>query len=290
MKYRLIAIDLDGTLLDSHGRISKENIDAVARARDTGALIVPCTGRSWAESRGPISQLKSAGRDDHDTGIFVGGAIVTRLTDGTTINAADMHTDLATEIVEHLYHGPEAILVFRDANRASHDYLITGQGKLSANSRWWFEHTDVRIHTQNPITPDWLTHTLRIGIVTTTPRMRHIVASLTPRFDGKITFNNFAGIQQPDDPDTMHVLEIFTQGVDKWRGIQWLAQSHNIPVDQIACIGDEINDVAMLKNAGLSIAMANAVPESKAVAKQHTLSNNEHGVAHALNKILSREW
>ncbi len=290
MKYRLIAIDLDGTLLDHHGRISKENLEAVARARATGALIVPCTGRSWAEARGPIAQLKAAGRDDHDTGIFVGGAIVTRLTDGSTMNSADMQSTLASDLVEHLYHGPEAILVFRDANRAKHDYLITGKGKLSANSRWWFEHTDVRIHIQNPITPEWLTHTLRIGVVTTTPRMRIIAASLTPRFDGRISFQSFAGVQQPDDPDTMHVLEIFNSGVDKWRGIQWLAQTHNIPIDQIAAIGDEINDVVMLKNAGLSIAMANAVPESKAVAKQHTLSNKENGVAHALDKILAGEW
>jgi 5-amino-6-(5-phospho-D-ribitylamino)uracil phosphatase len=290
MKYRLIAIDLDGTLLDPHGRISRQNLDAVAKARDTGALIVPCTGRSWAEARGPIAQLKDAGRDDHDTGIFVGGAIVTRLTDGSTINSADMDGTLAVDLVEHLYHGPEAILVFRDANRAKHDYLITGHGKLSANSRWWFEHTDVRIHIQNPITPDHLTHTLRIGVVTTTKRMHVIAASLKPRFDGRITFQSFAGVQKPEDPDSMHVLEIFAPGVDKWRGIKHLAETHNIPVNQIAAIGDEINDVAMLKNAGLSVAMANAVPESKAVAKQHTLSNHEHGVAHALNKILAGEW
>ncbi len=290
MKYRLIALDLDGTLLDHHGRISKENLDAIAKARETGALIVPCTGRSWAEARGPIAQLKAAGRDDHDTGIFVGGAIVTRLTDGSTLNSADMDATLAVELVEHLYHGPEAILVFRDANRAKHDYLITGHGKLSANSRWWFEHTDVRIHIQNPITPDFLTHTLRIGVVTTTPRMRAIAASLSPRFDNRITFQSFAGVQKPEDPDTMHVLEIFTQGVDKWRSIKHLADIHNIPTDQIAAIGDEINDVTMLKNAGLSVAMANAVPESKAVAKQHTLSNKEHGVAHALHKMLNHEW
>ena len=58
----------------------------------------------------------------------------------------------------------------------------------------------------------------------------------------------------------------------------------------MAAIGNDINDVAMLKGAGLGIAVANAIDEARAASHRHTLSNEEHGVAHAIDRILAGEW
>ena len=90
--------------------------------------------------------------------------------------------------------------------------------------------------------------------------------------------------------ESMHVLEIFGWGVDKWRGLRWLADQRGLDASQVAVIGDEVNDVAMLESAGCGIAMGNAIDAVKAVADRVTLDHHENGVGHAIQKLLSGEW
>jgi hydroxymethylpyrimidine pyrophosphatase-like HAD family hydrolase len=88
----------------------------------------------------------------------------------------------------------------------------------------------------------------------------------------------------------LHILEVFDRRASKWSAIQWLAHQRGIDVKRICAIGDEINDLPMIAQAGLGVAMGNAIGAVKAAAGRRTLPNDQAGVAHALRQVLSGAW
>ncbi|MCX5662840.1 MAG: HAD-IIB family hydrolase [Planctomycetota bacterium] len=285
MRYRMIGIDMDGTLLDRRGRVSEENRAAIAQAQAAGVVVVPCTGRAWSEASPLLRDVSGL-----DRGVFVGGAAVSEIATGRSLDLAVFEPHVAMELVDALFHLPEAVLVFQDAALAGHDYLVTGRGELSANTRWWFEFTKATPVFKATVTQEDLRHALRIGIVSDTGRMEAVTRDMRERFASRVVMQSFAAVQMPGTTGAMHVLEIFASGVDKWRGLRWLADQMGIEAEAVAAIGDEINDVAMIQAAGCGIAMGNAVPAVKAVADHVTLDCAEAGVAHAIRKLLSGAW
>lgn len=285
MNYHLIGIDLDGTLLNRAGRPSAENLAAIGAAHDAGALVVPCTGRAWIESKRALAGLASL-----EIGVFVGGAAVTSIQTGAALDISTIEPHLAMELVRYLWDLPEAVLAFRDFNLTGHDYLVTGAGSLSANTEWWFQATKARVQFQREITPEDLHHTLRVGIVATEPRMNEVTARLRRDFAGRIVMQSFQAVQMPDPAQSVHVLEVFGWGVDKWRGLRWIADQRGIEPSRVAVIGDEVNDIAMMQGAGCGIAMGNAIDAVKAIARHTTLDCDHNGVAHAITRLMSGEW
>jgi Cof subfamily protein (haloacid dehalogenase superfamily) len=81
-------------------------------------------------------------------------------------------------------------------------------------------------------------------------------------------------------------IEIMDTNGHKGNGIKVMAEYYNIPIENTVAIGDNFNDVPMLEVAGLSVAMGNADPSVKEIADVVTLTNNEHGVAHAIEKYV----
>jgi hypothetical protein len=94
--------------------------------------------------------------------------------------------------------------------------------------------------------------------------------------------------------DRIHLLEVFDPQVNKWTAVHRLAMQHHIPRERIACIGDEVNDMAMIEGAaacgGLGIAMGNAIDAVKAAANAQTESFREDGLARAIERILRGVW
>ena len=83
--------------------------------------------------------------------------------------------------------------------------------------------------------------------------------------------------------------EITSQGVNKWNAIEKLIEILNIDKEQVITIGDNANDTMMIENAGMGVIMGNAAPYLKENAKFVTKSNNEDGVAEALEKLILTE-
>ena len=282
MRYRLIAIDLDGTLLDGSGSISHRNRQAIAAAEAEGSLVVPCTGRAWREAKTELAVLPNL-----TVGVFVTGAAVVDLPEGRSVDLAMIEPNLAAQIVEHLYDLPDAVLVFREAALAGHDYLVTGRGQLTPNTQWWFERCGSTVsHLEHP-TADDLHHTLRIGVVAGQPRITAVVESLERRFAGRVFSHCFQAIQLAQTGEYMYVLEIFGAGVDKWRGLELIAQERGIEPAQIAAIGDQVNDLTMIRSAGCGIAMGDGVEVVKEAADHVTLDCDADGVAVAVERLLA---
>lgn len=285
MRYRLIAIDLDGTLLCPDGKVSKENRDALHAAHEAGALIVPCTGRGWRESMSVFGAIP-----DVELGVFNTGALVTRLADGMTIDRAAFTTGAAREVVALIAQGDEAVLVFTDPTQTGLDYVVTGRGELTPNTRWWFEKNGLRWDTQRELDDAVMPHIVRVGALAGASRAQAVVSEVQRVMADRVEAFAFEAIQSPDDDEPTHIIECFTAGVTKWRGIQTIASQHGISPHEIAVIGDQINDVPMFEQAGCAVAMGNAIPAIKDSAHYHTLKNDEHGVAHAIEKMLEGSW
>jgi hydroxymethylpyrimidine pyrophosphatase-like HAD family hydrolase len=195
---------------------------------------------------------------------------------------------LALEIVEFLDHGQDAVLVLLDPEPTGLDYLVTAAEHLTANTRWWFDTIGAQVRYVDRPSVDDMHHALRVGLVAPPVRMPPIQQSLEEHFGSDIFVQHFMGVGDKNDP--VHVLEVFATGVSKWAGLQWLAERRDIEADQVAAIGDEINDVQMIAAAGCGVAMGNAVPAVRQVARYNTATNDEAGVARAIDNMLAGRW
>lgn len=285
MRYGLIAIDLDGTLLCPDGTVSEENRDALQAAHEAGALVIPCTGRGWGEAKHVLASLP-----DSALGVFNTGAMVSRLCDGSTYRSEAFDKETASAVIDLLCQGDEAVLVYTDPDETGYEYVVTGKGKLTTNTRWWFEHNGLRWTQQPTMSDALLKHVVRAGAMALRARADEIGGLVEAQLPGQTTFHAFEAVQEPGFDEPMFILECFKQGVSKWIGIEHIARQHGIGAHEIAVIGDQINDLPMFEKAGCAIAMGNAIPLIKGIAHHQTLGNTEHGVAHAIEKMLGGEW
>lgn len=299
-RYDLIAIDLDGTLLCSRGQVSEANARAIERAARAGVRVSVCTGRGFNECRHVTSRLAGS-----EPVVVAGGAIVSHAETGRTIQRFPMKPNLVRSLVEMLTSHGHAALVLKDPAgedepgiSPGHDYLIVspnGESAIDPITRWWFREHRIKFHIVPTIDldehPD---HTVRVGVCGTRGRTQAAADALKRGFAEEVVFHHFGAVVPGDEKkppdDQVVILEAFDRSVNKWAAIRWLAERHGVAPERIATIGNDVNDVAMLRSAGLGIAMENAIPEARAVARRHTRSNDADGVAHAIDMMLAGDW
>ena len=119
MKYRLLALDLDGTVLRSDGAVAPATIQAIARARSAGLAVALCTGRGLKEAQQVIDTL-------HHTGplVLANGALISDPISRKTLHRATMEPHVSMPVIDALNEGDDAVLVLLDPEVVDHDYLI----------------------------------------------------------------------------------------------------------------------------------------------------------------------
>ena len=283
MKYRMIALDIDGTLLDGSGRLPQQNRKAINRAAEAGVQIVLCTGRGLAETRHVIDDL-----EHHEPVVLACGAHVACGATGKTLHRRPIDPALAHELVHHFDHDRYAVLISPDPEAVDHDYMVVAGHNMTDNTRWWFDNINARVrHVETPSQED-LDHALRIAIVGPPDPMPAIQDSILKRFPQRVEVQHFAAIQQHNE--VLHLLEVFAEGVNKWTALQWMAAARGIDDREIAAIGDQINDLQMIREAGCGVAMSNAADVVRAAADRTTDSNDAAGVARAIDRLLEGRW
>jgi hypothetical protein len=293
-KYDILAMDLDGTLLRSDGTVSPASIAAINRARLAGLRVIVCTGRGWVECRHILEQINQT-----DPVVVAGGAIVAEAQSGRTLHRFSMHEDLVQTAVRALLVRQHAALVLKDPSEAGYEYLVIhGENRLPLDpvTTWWFQRMNVRARFLDSIHQDeHPEHTVRVGACAPSGQLHEIEQTLADIAGSRGVIHNFPAVVAPKEAThhvrgMMHIIELFDADATKWSGINNVARRFNIDPHRIAAIGDEVNDLAMITQAGLGIAMGNAVPRVQAAATRQTATNNEDGLAKAIDKMLEGEW
>jgi hydroxymethylpyrimidine pyrophosphatase-like HAD family hydrolase len=294
-RYDLLALDLDGTLLDPACRVSPRNIRAIRDARAAGMKVAICTGRGLVEcvdALGAIEQEDPVG--------VAGGSIVACPVRRHTLHRFALEPSLVAEATRRLLSHRHPVMVLKDPVHAGYDYLmIVGEENhaLDPVTLWWFEQMKVKVRYAARIEEDeHPEHTVRLGVCGLSSTLAEMKGDMTDAFGGRATMHHFAAVVAPEharrlpDGERLHILEVFAKDSSKWSAVRWIADRAGVRTDRICAIGDEINDVPMIEGAGLGIAMGNAVETVKTAAKRETLRNDEDGVAHAIGRVLDGEW
>ncbi len=292
-RYDLIAIDLDGTLLDSNRRVSPANIAAVHAAREAGIQVVVCTGRGLIESMEAIKAIAQT-----DPVVVAGGSIVSCPVTTQTLHRFSLDPAMVERAVKRLLTHRHAVMILKDPVAAGFDYLIVHgpeRHALDPVTLWWFERMGVRVryvdHLHEDEHPE---HSVRLGVCGLSGVMSGIHGDIHAVFGEDANMHHFPAVLEPEHAaklppgQKLHILEVFDKAANKWAAIRWLAK--DTPAARICAIGDEINDVSMIKGAGLGVAMGNAIPAVRDAAKRHTGSNDEDGVAQAIGRVLDGTW
>ncbi|CAM2750005.1 sugar-phosphatase [Hathewaya histolytica] len=264
--YKLLALDLDGTLLLNDGTISKENIDNIKKARDKGVKIVLATGRPIDGIKRFIKQLDLITEEDYTV----------------TYNGALVQNNLTEEV---LFEKPLSMKDYRELYDLSKGlkvniHALTDQivltPKMSKYTALEAELNKIEIEEIPVKDLPEDTNIVKIMFIDEPEHLNKVIANIPKNIGEKYTMVQSAPF----------FFEFLHKEVNKWTGVSALAKRLNIKREEIICVGDAGNDYHMIKNAGLGVAMENAFDEIKECAKYITDTNEEHGVAKVIKEFI----
>ncbi len=219
--------------------------------------------------------------EHYGTAVFVGGAMVIDTQRHVTLHRMLMEPSLAAQVCAVLEAHGHAALALQDTAHAGVDYLVTEQIEVNESTRRWMDLTRASIRRVPNLATHSHEHTVRVGIVAAPEEIEIVRAALEKRFGPRVFFQSiFVPAQR------VQVLEVFDPSVNKWEGVLHVARRHGIMPQEIIAIGDDVNDIHMIANAGLGVAMGNARDEIKSIAQRVIGSNREDGLAAFLEEIV----
>lgn len=286
--YKLIAIDLDGTLLNSYGQVSEKNKTILNRAKQKGIEIVIASGRS-------TNSVKNIANEIGASNYVICG-------NGSLIY------DLQNEqiIYDKFIDKKKALQIIDICEQNSIYYNIYTENMVIAKT---LNNNVLFYHQENANKPD--SQKTKINIVQNVYQYvdkieNQNILKITISDSDSIIFNGIIRkLRQIKDIDVLDVAhmsrkiiksgtdevsleyyytEITSENVDKWYAIEHLIKKLEIRENEVIAIGDNVNDKIMIQKAGLGVAMGNSAPYIQEVADLVVANNNEDGVAEAIEK------
>mgnify|MGYP004555108043 FL=1 len=284
--YKLIAIDLDGTLLNSYGMVSEKNKQVLIEANKKGAEIVIASGRS-------TNSVKNIANDLGICNYIICG-------NGSLIYDLQ-HEEI---IYDKFIDKKKALQIIEICEQNSIYYNIYTENMVIAKS---LNNNVLFYHQENANKPDSKKTKINIvqNIYDYVSRLQNQnILKITISDNDNIIFNGIIRklreIRDIDVLDVAHMsrkmiksgteevsleyyyTEITSKNVDKWYAIEYLIDKLNINKEDIMTIGDNVNDKLMIENAGCGVVMGNSAPYIKEIADMVVADNNQDGVAEAV--------
>jgi len=293
---RLVALDLDGTLLNHNSEITPLTREAIARAAEHGVVVVPATGRPLASLPPIVAQLPgiryaitSNGAAVWDLGADPLGAVYSRYANAAERQTSEpvcllhrlMPVETAREVFDMFLQYDGELSVFCDGLCIK---TPEGIAKLEAR-RGGFLSTEARQNTTDG------RFTIIKGIESWMSRHAHEIEKMCMFFDSVEKtqaalplFQAVKGVEVVQgSPDN---IEVTAAGVDKGEALLSLADMLGIPREQTLAVGDSDNDRAMLEKAGVAGVMANGMPQIKALGDLVSEADCDHdGVAELFQRV-----
>ena len=286
--YKLVAIDLDGTMLNSYGVVSEETKNTIKEIEKQGVEVIIASGR-------PIDSIKQIAKEIESKNYFIAG------------NGAIIYDMKKNEIIYEKTLSKEKVLeIIKKCEENSISYNVYTEREILATS---LKYNVLYYHKENLKKEE--DKKTRINIVNN--MYEYIKNKEDARYlkiticdENKTVFNSIIkklkDIKDIEILDVSHMArktivqgteeyqisyyytEISTENVDKWDAIQFLIEKLNIKKEEVMAIGDNINDKKMIENSGVGIAMKQSTPRVLEIADEITEGNNEDGVAKILQK------
>lgn len=269
---RIIALDLDGTLLNSDKQLSPRNERALRLAAERGIEIVPTTGRFHGAMPQVIRDLPYV-----NYAITINGAQVYDLKNDRTIARAELTPEQAVEVMEYLDTLPTVYDCFQ-----SNAAWMTASLKAKAEDYLFNPHYVKMVRElRHPVTElKYFVRTRRRGV----QKIQFFLRDLALREELLKTLGArfpFAAISSSLDNN----IEINCAAAQKGLALKQLADALGIPIEQTMSFGDGLNDMSMIRDAGIGVAMGDAVDEIKAAADRIAPTCDEDGVAAVIEEL-----
>jgi Cof subfamily protein (haloacid dehalogenase superfamily) len=282
---RLIALDLDGTLLDSQGRLSAGNRAAIAAARERGAAVALVTGRRFRDARPLALELGL------DVPVIAhNGALTKHAHSLETVSATLMSADAARAIVRTgRAHGADA-LVSDDhigAGLLVYDHISLGNTALAKYIEWSRRvvgDTDADAAVRRvPSLEEYLDHDpLHIAFSGGCAAMGRLAEIMRAELGASVRL--LLTLYPVTD---FALLDVLNPDASKGAGLAAVATEQGLTRDEVMAVGDNFNDLEMLEWAGTGVVMANADASLQEDGRfQTTAANDEDGVAAAIERFV----
>ena len=286
--YKLVAIDLDGTMLNSYGMVTENTKQVIKNTINKGTEVIIASGR-------PIDSIKTIAKEIGSENYFIAGngALIYDIKKDEIIYEKFMNKQKVLEIIKICEENSIAYNIYTEKT-------IIAKG-LKYNVLYYYKENLKKEESK------------KTNITIVEDVYEYIKNSENEKFlkitvcdETKSVFNSIIRkLRTVEDIDVLDVLhmsrkmikqgtedvpieyyytEISLKDVDKWNAIEYLANKMNISNEEIIAIGDNINDKQMIENAGVGIAMGQSTPVITEIADFVTSNNNEDGVAKALEK------
>ena len=263
---KLIALDIDGTLLNSNHQISRKTKDTLSKAMEKGHKVVLVSGRA------PVGVFHLAEELNFEKfgGLISGnnGATIINYRNRELVSDHTLDLDLVKNIFDVTKDLDASILLYRGSD------LISSKDNKAFRA-------NLEAQPLNPIIIENIRDTIDYS-----PNKIIFVEEADP-IDDLITIvdNNFKDMVEYIK-SLPFLFEIMPKGLSKGKSLLEIAELYGIDQKDIIAFGDEMNDVTMLEVAGIAVAMGNAVSPIKEIADYVTLSNDEDGIADYLEKFV----
>ncbi|TLS38035.1 Cof-type HAD-IIB family hydrolase [Pseudalkalibacillus caeni] len=276
MVYRLLAIDIDGTLLRSNHRIDRETKESIEYVKNKGVYVTLTTGRNFASAKKIAKAVKL---DDSILITHNGGFIASSVEE--PVYERRFSSDQVTKIVEILekYDCHIRIIHERQAvgNRVQQKNYLAAKMTLGIGDPLFYPVSFVETLSdhveENPISP---------------PK---IDAHFFDEEERAAAHREFA-VSMPEVDVTKSTkcnFEVVPKGVSKARGLSILGDKLGIGLDEMVAIGDSESDKKMIARVGLGVAMGNATRELKKIADWVTRSNDQRGVSYTVKEVFRKQ-
>jgi Cof subfamily protein (haloacid dehalogenase superfamily) len=272
-RWRLVALDADGTLLDESKRVTDRARRALHRLHERGVRVVLFTGRRYRIALPMVEQ----------TGLplvvsATNGVLVKRTSDHRTLLRAPMPPDDMRPVVRHLREEGLNPIVLVDRYEDGFDFLHDEEHRDDPHWREIHDrHGSAFLRVDDVLA--WPEDVLQVMAWGEADRLREVNRRFAEAFPGRFTHHVVTNVAYRGA-----VFEAYALEGSKGAALRRLRELWGIPREAVLAIGDDMNDLDMLREAGLAIAMGNAVEEVRRAADRVTATNEDEGVAKALER------
>ena len=275
-RYRLLALDLDGTLLNTEREIPETNLRAIEAAVREGVVIALVTGRRFPSVRRYLEPL-----GPETFAVANSGAIVRRGLEGPILRRSLLPLECAHRVLDLADEEGMEPVIHDGPDAEGHLLLRTSARSVSAMDRY--------LHQTSP-PPIWVESLqvdrspVQIGFTGGVKEMRSFETALALGLSASGHRASLARTEYPEED--LALLDVLGVEATKGKALEFLASLLRIDLSSTMAVGDNWNDLEMLETAGLGVLMANADPELRRRGFAETGTNDECGVAHAIEMYL----